>query len=119
MDELSTFASRLRTAREALGISQRTLGIRSGMDPLVASARINQYERGRHSPDQHIALRLAKALGVPVSFLYEPDPDLADLIRVAGTLKRRALRALIRAATIEVGLKPASRGKTGSGGAVD
>ncbi len=106
MNEHSTFASRLRTARETLGISQKTLGIRSGMDPLIASARINQYERGRHSPDHLMAQRLARELGVPVSFLFETDQDLADLIRIAGTLKRRTLRALIRTAAMEASTQP-------------
>ncbi len=96
MEERSTFAKRLREAREAVGISQKQLGIQAGIDQFVASARINQYERGRHTPDLLTAQRLAGELAVPVSFLYEPDDDLANLLRLAGRLPRPKLRALTK-----------------------
>lgn len=56
----ATFAKRLREAREAKGISQKQLGILAGIDQFVASARINQYERGKHVPDLLMAERLAQ-----------------------------------------------------------
>ena len=86
MEDLPTFAQRMREAREAIGISQKQLGIQAGIDPSGASARINQYERGKHFPDQLTAQRLATVLNVPVSFLYEPDDQLAGLIRQLGRL---------------------------------
>ena len=72
MEEKSVFARRLRAAREAKGVSQKQLGILAGIDQFVASARINQYERGKHVPDLQTAQRLATELNVPVSYLYEP-----------------------------------------------
>ena len=86
MEERLTFATRLRQAREAMGVSQKQLGILAGIDQFVASARINQYERGKHIPDPLTACRLAQELGVPVSFLYETNDDLAELIRLIGKL---------------------------------
>jgi len=86
MDDLPTFARRMREAREMIGISQKQLGIQAGIDPSGASARINQYERGKHFPDQLTAQRLAAVLNVPVSFLYESDDQLATLIRQLGRL---------------------------------
>jgi transcriptional regulator with XRE-family HTH domain len=76
----ATFARRLREAREAKGISQKQLGILAGIDQFVASARINQYEREKHVPDLLMAEKLAQELGVPVSFFYEPDENLARLL---------------------------------------
>lgn len=84
MDDSSVFARRLRAARESKGVSQKQLGILAGIDQFVASARINQYERGKHVPDLQTAQRLAAELHVPVSYLYEPEDDLAELIRVFG-----------------------------------
>jgi len=96
MEGKSTFAKRLREAREAIGISQKQLGIRAGIDQFVASARINQYERSKHLPDLSTAQRLASQLQVPVSYLYEPNDDLADLIRVAGVLSPSKVRELVK-----------------------
>lgn len=96
MEGKATFAKRLHEAREAVGISQKQLGIQAGIDQFVASARINQYERGKHIPDLLTAQRLAVELHVPVSFLYEPDDDLAALLRLAGHLPKTKLRALLK-----------------------
>lgn len=96
MEEVSTFARRLREAREAIGISQKQLGVLAGIDQFVASARINQYERSKHLPDLLTAQRLAVELRIPVSFLYEPNDDLAALIRIAGSLPKSKIRALIK-----------------------
>lgn len=95
MEEKSVFARRLRAAREARGVSQKQLGILAGIDQFVASARINQYERGKHVPDVQTAQRLAAELNVPVSCLYEPDDDLAELIRLLGRCSRDQLHQLI------------------------
>lgn len=91
----ATFAMRLRQAREELGLSQKALGIKAGIDEFVASARINQYERGKHVPDMLTARRLAHELSIPVSFLYEPDEDLAELVRRAYKLPRQRLKELL------------------------
>lgn len=95
MEGKSTFARRLREAREAIGVSQKQLGIQAGVDQFVASARINQYERGKHIPDLLTAQRLASQLRVPVSYLYEPNDDLAALIRIVGLLPAETVRVLV------------------------
>lgn len=71
---------RLREARDHLGISQRELGVRAGLDPASASTRINQYERGRHAPDYGTLAALARILGRPVAFFYAEDDGLAAWI---------------------------------------
>ena len=77
---MSIVGSRLREARERAGISQKQLGIKAGIDPNVASARINQYEKGKHLPHLATARQLAKVLGVPTPYLYADDDDLAAWI---------------------------------------
>lgn len=96
MEGKTTFARRLKEAREAIGVSQKQLGILAGIDQFVASARINQYERGKHVPDPLTAKRLAGVLKVPASFLYEPNDDLATLLLLAARLPKTRLRALIK-----------------------
>ena len=79
VDSTPTFARRLKQARLHTGLSQKELGIRAGLDPHVASPRINQYERGKHEPKLETAERLAQALGIPAALLY----FLAVLLEVA------------------------------------
>jgi transcriptional regulator with XRE-family HTH domain len=76
----SPFTIRLKQARGLRGISQKQLGIQAGIDPFVASARMNQYERGVHSPDFGTVQAIAKVLNVPTAFLYCEEDELAELI---------------------------------------
>lgn len=96
MEGKAIFAKRLREAREAVGVSQKQLGIQAGIDQFVASARINQYERGKHIPDPLTAQRLAAELKIPVSYLYEPNDDIATLLRLAGSMTKNKLHQLIK-----------------------
>ena len=98
----ATFAKRLREAREATGVSQKQLGILAGIDEFGASARINQYERGKHVPDLLMAERLAHELNIPVSYLFEPDDNLAGLLQLAGRLPTQKLEDVIRRLTDEL-----------------
>jgi transcriptional regulator with XRE-family HTH domain len=76
----------LRQARLDVGLSQKELGILSGLDPFVASTRINRYEQDIHAPDQTTAKRLAKTLGVPLAYLYADNERLARMIRAFNAL---------------------------------
>src|SRR5882724_4286275 len=90
---------RLREARTIFGISQRELGVRAGMDPSVASPRINQYERAKHLPDPLTLERLGRVLNCPLPFFYATDDDLAKQILVfhrASDRERGQLSALAR-----------------------
>ena len=77
---------RLKSARKAVGITQQQLGIALGMDPNTASARMNQYEKGKHAPDFLTMKRIAKELGVPVAYFYCEEDVLAELICALGKL---------------------------------
>lgn len=92
----SVLAARLKQARVALGISQRELGIRAGIDEFVASARINQYERGKHVPDFATMERLAEVLGVPMPYFYARDDLLADAILKLGKLSEQAMLEVLQ-----------------------
>ncbi|SOE46358.1 Putative transcriptional regulator [plant metagenome] len=71
---------RLKEARQRLGVSQEKLGQLAGIDAASASARMNQYERGKHTPDFSLMRRLAPILQLPVPWFYTPDDDMADLL---------------------------------------
>lgn len=90
------FSTRLAQARERAGLSQKQLGILAGMDPSVASPRINQYERGRHEPQARTAKELAEVLGVPPAFLYTDDELLAELLLRWGDLSLKAKKQLLK-----------------------
>jgi transcriptional regulator with XRE-family HTH domain len=61
----------------------------------IGIARINQYERDKHVPDFSIASRLARALGIPVVYLYAEDDDLAELL-LAYAQASRSRRARVK-----------------------
>ena len=100
-DRNSIFAIRLAQARERAGLSQKQLGILAGMDPAVASPRINQYERGRHEPQLKTAKQLAEALGIPPAFLYTDDALLAELLLKWNDLSLTAKKQVLK--EVEVG----------------
>ncbi|QNN76867.1 helix-turn-helix transcriptional regulator [Pseudoxanthomonas mexicana] len=78
------------------GLSQKDVGIRAGLDPHVASPRINQYERGTHEPKLETAERLAQALGVPAAFLYTNDDLLAKVLLRWASLTKQQKRELVK-----------------------
>lgn len=74
------FGVRLRQARERIGLSQENLATSAGIDEFSASARISQYETGKHVPRYAIACKLADVLRVPVAFFYAQDDAVAQLL---------------------------------------
>lgn len=88
MSEVSVVAKRLKEARTRAGISQKQLGIQADIDEFSASARINQYERGKHEPDLRTLSRLASVLDVPVPYFYCEDAELAQVIIGFAGLRR-------------------------------
>ncbi|WP_370607115.1 helix-turn-helix transcriptional regulator [Pantoea ananatis] len=71
---------RLKEARFKAGLSQQKLGILAGIDEATASARMNQYERGIHTPDFALACKLAEVLNVPACYFYTVEDDLAEVV---------------------------------------
>lgn len=92
------FCRRLKEARQRCQLSQKQLGLQAGLDPFVASTRINRYELGVHKPDLAMVARLAEALKVPVAYLFAEDQRLADMIlafdRLTAGEKDRLLREI-------------------------
>ncbi|MFC1503300.1 helix-turn-helix domain-containing protein [Pseudomonadota bacterium] len=80
MDTVSPVGRRLKQARLIKGITQKNLGVMSGLDSASASSRMNHYERGRHEPSYSQVVRFASVLGFPVEFFYSEDDDLASVI---------------------------------------
>ena len=95
MGEISPIAKRLKEARVKAGLSQKQLGIEAGIDAFSASPRINQYEKGKHTPDFSTARRLALVLGVPTPFLYAEDDTMAQSILTFGELPMREQRKVL------------------------
>lgn len=79
-NELPVFSRRLREARLRLGISQANLGIAAKIDESSSSARINQYEKGKHYPDYNTAERIAEVLKVPTPYLFAKEDEMAEWI---------------------------------------
>jgi transcriptional regulator with XRE-family HTH domain len=98
MAGISIVAKHLKEARLRAGLSQKQLGIKAGIDEFSASARINQYERGKHTPDLQTLTRLAAVMHVPAPYFYCEDEELASVIlkfsALAKVQKRRLLSSM-------------------------
>lgn len=86
---------RLKEARLRAGLSQEKLGILAGIDEASASARMNQYEKGRHTPDFNTVMKFAKVLNIPVPFFYTDDNQLAEIIITYALLTENDKKELI------------------------
>lgn len=110
------FARRFRQARERSGLTQEQVAVAAGIDEMSASARISQYENGRHLPRYQIAVRLAHGLGVPVAYLYTPDDATAELLLLwcdVSPARRKQVLESLRALTKAGGLPQGASGETG------
>ena len=94
---MSTLAKRLKEARLRAGLSQERLGVLAGIDEMTASARMNQYERGKHAPDWLTVQRLATVLQVPVAFFYAEDDAAAELLLAFYALPLEAREEAVKA----------------------
>ncbi len=72
---------RIRALREELGWSQERLGVAIGIDESSARARISRYELGVHEPPLPTVRLISDALGVPLTYLYCEDDQVALLLR--------------------------------------
>ena len=80
LDTNNPFPKRLREARLAKNYTQERLGVAAGMDQNVASSRMNQYEKGVHSPDFKWIAKIADVLGYPTAYFFTTENDLAEMI---------------------------------------
>lgn len=94
----NVFGVRLRSVREQLGMAQEKLGVQIGIDESASRARISRYETGTHEPPIGTARLLAKALNVPLAYLYCDDDEIADMLLNLTSLpppaQDRALKAM-------------------------
>ena len=101
------WGARLKQARLAAGLSQKMLGIEAGIDPFVASARINRYELGKHKTDLLTVRKLAEVLKVPMAFFYsDTDDDIAELLlghaRASEDVRQKVKKCLSYSVTSDV-----------------
>jgi transcriptional regulator with XRE-family HTH domain len=96
----SPIPERLKEARKKAKLSQKALGVRIGMDESSASPRMNQYEKGKHTPDIGTLKALADELGVPLSYFFCEDKISAELAmnlnKLSETDKQKVLEMTAR-----------------------
>lgn len=93
---MSVLGKRLKEARKRKGLSQERLGVLAGIDEASASARMNQYETGKHMPDWLIVERIAGVLDVPAPYFYAADDQLAALLLAWHALSPEARAELLQ-----------------------
>ncbi|QXC56263.1 helix-turn-helix domain-containing protein [Vibrio mimicus] len=87
---------RLKEARQKAKLSQKELGVRIGMDEGSASPRMNQYEKGKHTPDVRTLKLIADELKVPLNYFFCEDPESAELVIAIATLSTEKRRLLLK-----------------------
>lgn len=80
MSSICPIPIRLKEARTSKALSQQKLGELLGLEAGNASARMNQYERGKHTPDFDTLKRIAEVLEVPVAYFYCEDELEAKIV---------------------------------------
>ena len=100
MSFINPIPKRLKEARKKAKLSQKALGVRIGMDESSASPRMNQYEKGKHTPDIGTLKALADELGVPLSYFFCDDEISAELAmnlnKLSETDKQKVLEMTAR-----------------------
>ena len=89
LNQPTILAKRLREAREEMGLPQDKLGVLIGLDEGCSSARISRYESGVHHPPLKTLEMMAKALKVPLPYLFCEDDQLATAILFLSRLGKR------------------------------
>lgn len=93
------FGERLKLARKRSGLSLR--GLAETIDHAVSAQAIGRYERGEMLPGSTTALKLAKALDVPLSYLFSPSEIRLEGVEFRKTAATRAQeRAMVEAAVL-------------------
>lgn len=77
-------------------------------DKANGSVRINRYEQEVNRPDIDTAAELARALDVPLAYLFAEDDDQADLLLVFAKLSKGERAKLLNEARKMAGDKPKS-----------
>jgi transcriptional regulator with XRE-family HTH domain len=85
----------MRSRREELGWSQEKVGVEIGIDESSSRARISRYELGTHEPPVKTARLIAKALGVPLAYLYCDEEEVAALLKELAARSVSQRRALV------------------------
>ena len=88
-------ANRLKQARLTAQLSQKKLGILAGIDEFSSSARMNQYETGKHIPDFLTLKNIAHILLVPTAYFYTEDDSLAELLFLYHNLDQNAQKRIL------------------------
>jgi len=87
---------RLKEARQEAKLSQKALGVSIGMEESSASPRMNQYEKGKHTPDVQTLKLLADELGVPLNYFFCEEESSAKLACLIAKLSEEERQELIR-----------------------
>lgn len=66
-DLAAIVAANIRSARAALGLTQREVALKLGTGDVMA---VSRWERGEHKPNDANLIALAGVLGKPVAWFY-------------------------------------------------
>lgn len=80
---------KLRAIRDALGLSQSEMLKRLGVEELIDSYRISEFETGKREPPLLVLLRYARVAGVYLEEIIDDELDLPDKLPSKTTYSRK------------------------------
>ena len=86
-------------------ISQRALGATLGISKKTGSVRVNRYEQQVSKADMDTAGELARALDVPLAYLFAEADDLAEVILAFSKLNKTERARVVADLNARVGAK--------------
>lgn len=99
----SIVGRRMRERREALGLAQEKVGVAIGLDESSARARISRYELGVHEPPLATIRLLCETLGIPMTYLFCEEEDLAELLLLLARAPTKRRKDAIKSALHKLG----------------
>lgn len=77
-------------------MSRKKLCIVAGVDEFSASARMNQYETGKHVPYLLSLKQISKILKIPLAYFYAEEGMLGDLLICFEKMNKYARNSLLK-----------------------
>jgi transcriptional regulator with XRE-family HTH domain len=74
-------AEKLRTIRDARGLSQGELVKRLGAEDLIDAKHVSKFELGEREPSLLVLLRYARLAGISIDVLADDELDLPARLR--------------------------------------
>lgn len=83
-------AEKLRTIRNAFGLSQTQIVTRLDVEDMIVASQISEFESGKYAPSLIVILQYARLAGVHVEDLIDDEENLPE--KLPGRVKHKRFK---------------------------